>query len=170
MLRTTAIVSLGLCVCVWMAGCDSSPPEPDTHQDEESHEGHTHEDELEHAHPTEGPHGGHLVELGGEEYYAELLHDESTHTVTVHLLGAAAEESVLVETPEITLQVLEEGQFADYALTAVAAGGDATGASQFEIVDQHLSEMLDDAEQLRGRLRVTIEGRQLTGTIEHHAH
>jgi hypothetical protein len=29
-----------------------------------------------HAHPSEGPHGGDLIELGNEDYHAELVHPE----------------------------------------------------------------------------------------------
>lgn len=41
-------------------------------------------DEHAHAHPTEGPHGGDLIELGNEEYHAELVHshdhDDDAHS------------------------------------------------------------------------------------------
>tara|TARA_R110002072_G_scaffold302999_3_gene491111 strand:- start:40567 stop:41241 length:675 start_codon:yes stop_codon:yes gene_type:complete len=36
------------------------------HPDQDPHAGH--------AHPTHGPHGGDLIELGNEEYHAELVH------------------------------------------------------------------------------------------------
>ena len=36
----------------------------------------SHDDHAGHAHPSEGPHHGDLIELGNEEYHAEILHDE----------------------------------------------------------------------------------------------
>ena len=42
-----------------------------------------------HAHPTHGPHQGDLIELGNEEYHAELLHEEDS--VTIYILNGAAD-------------------------------------------------------------------------------
>ncbi len=124
-----------------------------------------------HAHPSEGPHGGHLIELGNEEYHAELLHDEQTHTVTVHLLDAAGKQPVSVPQMEITMQLFQDGEFVSYALKAVPAEGDATGAaSEFQIVDDALCDELSGQHELRGRLQVTIDQQPYTGTIEHGSH
>jgi hypothetical protein len=124
-----------------------------------------------HAHPTEGPHGGHLIELGNEEYHAELLHDENTHTVTIHLLDGPATQAVSVPLPEITLQLFRNNEFENYILTA-AANGEAVsgGVSQFEIIDEDLCSALCHDEELRGRINVTIDGTPYVGTIEHHSH
>lgn len=122
-----------------------------------------------HAHPSEGPRGGHLIELGDCTYHAELLHDEATHTVTVHLLDAAGKQDVAVEAPEVALQLFEGGEFTGYALKPA---GDATPASEFSLVDEALCDQLLHAHDLKGRLTVTIDGEQLVGVIEHddHAH
>jgi len=122
-------------------------------------------------HPTEGPHGGHLIELGSEEYHAELLHDENTHTVTIHLLDGAAKQPVAVALPEVTVQLHQDGQFVKYALKAVQGEGDAAGAaSQFEIVDAALCDALCHEDEVRGRLQLTIQGKPYTGVIEHSSH
>ena len=42
------------------------------------------------VHPTEGPHGGHLIELGNEEYHAELLHDPHSRAAGALAPHAAA--------------------------------------------------------------------------------
>ena len=47
-----------------------------------------------HAHPTEGPHHGSLIELGKEDYHAEFVHDDTTDTVTIYILDAAAAKAV----------------------------------------------------------------------------
>ncbi len=43
-----------------------------------------------HSHPTEGPHHGTLIELGKEEYHAELVHDDKM--VTIYILDSAAKK------------------------------------------------------------------------------
>ena len=124
-----------------------------------------------HQHPTEGPHGGHLIELGNEEYHAEMLHDEKTHTVTVYLLDGPAKETVSISLAEITLQLFQDGEFVKYGLKAVPGQEDAAGsASRFEIVDASLCDALSHDGETRGRLQVTIDGKPFTGTIDHHGH
>ena len=118
--------SLGLAVTLlaaatFLAGCGSNAtgmaklvPAADAGHDDNcghDHDGHTDCEQDAHDHSTEGPHGGHLVELGNEEYHAELLHDEAAHSVTVHLLDAAGKQPVAVPLPEVTLQLLRDGQF-----------------------------------------------------------
>ena len=123
------------------------------------------------VHPTEGPHGGHLIELGNEEYHAELLHDEQTHTVTVHLLDAAGKQPVAAGQPEIIIQLLQDGQFVSYTLKAVPEEGDAAGtASEFQTVDEALCDALSHEDEIRGRLQATVGEGQYTGTIEHSGH
>ncbi len=163
---------------IWLAGCggDSSseatgnvarsgaPPAAEAGHDE-------HADHDEHEHPTEGPHGGHLIELGNEEYHAELLHDESSHTVTIHLLDKTGKEPVAIAQTEIALQLFQDGQYVKYTLKAVAGPGNPSGtAAQFQLVDATLCDALCNEEGLRGRLQVTIDGKPYTGTIEHSGH
>lgn len=162
---------------------DNSPPSESGHYEGDGHDhsgdeaghlagdGHDHDGESAQVHPTEGPHGGHLVELGNEEYHAELLHDEITHTVTVHLLDAAGTQPVALSQPEITLQLFQDGQFVKYALKAIPAPDATAGtASQFAIVDEALCDALVHGDETRGRLQVTINGKPYTGTIEHSSH
>ena len=48
-----------------------------------------------HAHPSEGPHHGTLVELGNEEFHAEVVHDDKS--VTVYVLDAGATKAVPID-------------------------------------------------------------------------
>ncbi|OHB66294.1 MAG: hypothetical protein A2V70_12475 [Planctomycetes bacterium RBG_13_63_9] len=130
-----------------------------------------HDHSAGHVHSAEGSHGGHLIELGGGPYCAELLHDASTGTVTVYLLDEAGKEAVAASRPEVALQVFRDGQFVGYALKGVSDGPDgAASASRFTVVDAALCEALADDEQLRGRLQVTIDGKQHTGDLQHSRH
>ncbi len=75
---TTSLAALAMAAFV-LSGCadppDSTPTSTAGATDEGHHEddGHDHGEEG-HAHPSEGPHGGDLIELGNEEYHAELIH------------------------------------------------------------------------------------------------
>ncbi len=139
--------------------------------DHDDHAGHDHGDDAEHDHPKEGPHGGHLIELGDEEYHAELLHNEKKHTVTVYLLDGPAKQAVAIPTTEITIQLFENGQFVKYTLKAVRQPEDpADAASRFEITDAALCDAMSHENKTRGRLQLTIKGKPYTGTIQHTSH
>ena len=47
---------------------------------------------------------GSLIELGSEEYHAELVHDDAAETVTIYLLDSAAKEVVPIDATEIISQ------------------------------------------------------------------
>lgn len=130
-------------------------------------DGHAHE---EGAHAEEGPHHGHLIELGEEEYHAELTHDEASKTVSVYLLGKDAKSAVAIADPEITLNLVVDGKPVQAKLTAAPEPGDAQGqASRFTLKDEAVLEALE-APKTTGRLNVTIAGKSYAGTVEHHEH
>ena len=79
---TLAIMTVGMFIlsgCAEPSGDDqfSEVSEHDNEQpDEDPHAGH--------AHPSHGPHGGDLIELGNEEYHAELVHPHVHHDGAHH--------------------------------------------------------------------------------------
>lgn len=160
----------------WM-GCgktvnnDSSTPaagEPAHHEGD----GHDHGEKghAEGAHPQEGPHHGVLIELGQEEYHAELTHDEATKTVTVYLLDASAKKAVPIADPEITLNLMVNGAPQQAKLAAAPQDGDPVGkASRFSATDDKLLEALESP-MTTGRLNVTIAGKAYAGEIQPHVH
>lgn len=161
LLRQTfsALLLLGLAT-----GCGTKPaPAPAEHHEGDGHD-HAHE------HPSEGPHHGQLIELGEEEYHAELIHDDATHTVTIYLLDSKGKDSVPVAETEITLNLVAGGTPAQFKLPAVPQSTDPSGrASKFELSNEQMCTALDD-EKSKGRLNVTIEGKPFSGAIEHHEH
>jgi len=126
------------------------------------------DEHAEHLHPTEGPHGGHLYEIGNEQYYAEMLRDESTHTVTVHLLDATAKRAVTTTVEEILLHFFLDGEYATYSLQAVNT--DNTGASQFAVISERLCRLMDHYKKVRGRMHVKVGDESFIVAIEHDAH
>lgn len=83
-LFNTALATLAV-TAFTVSGCTDAPDNSqftevsahdNEHPDEDPHAGH--------AHPTHGPHGGDLIELGNEEFHAELLHPHGHDHATDH--------------------------------------------------------------------------------------
>lgn len=132
----------------------------DDHGHDHSHGGHAHE-EL-------GPHGGHLVDLGGE-YRAEWLHDDATGQVTVLLLAQDGRTEVRTSAESITLEVSIGGNARRYELKPADRGEDPATASEFHIVDRPLVEALKAVGHgVEAFVVAEIDGQTLRGEIEHH--
>lgn len=130
-------------------------------------------DDHGHGHPSEGPHHGHLIELGAEEYHAEFVHDEEAGTVTVYILDAAAKQSVPIEAAEIAINLKHDGQGEQFKLAASPVKGDPKGmSSRFVSNDEELGEDLE-LEDAEAQLVLKIAGKSYRGKIEHdhdHSH
>ncbi len=123
-----------------------------------------------HDHPTEGPHEGLLVELGDEEYHAEVCHDEEANKVTVYILDDKAKNAVPVAQQSVTINVVLGGTPSQFVLPAVPLDGESDGkSSRFELSDEKLCEALD-AEGAEARLKVTIATKPYEGPIPAHDH
>lgn len=128
-----------------------------------------------HAHPSEGPHHGDLIELGNEEFHAELLHDDEAGTVTIYILNGAATEQVPIEATEITINATHDGQPEQFQLAASPDASDPQGkSSRFVSNDKELAAHLDE-DGADPRLVLTINGKSYRGEISHdhdhdHAH
>lgn len=144
---------------VFLAGCDSRPAAAPKNGEVKKHD---------HAGHVHGPHEGELIELGDEEYHAELLHDDATHAVTIYLLDAAAKEGVPVEETEITINAVVDGKPTQFKLPAAPIEGEPAGqSSRFIVADEKLHEAIE-SEEAQPRLTVTIAGKPYTGKIDHH--
>ena len=123
-----------------------------------------------HAHPTEGPHGGTLVELGKENYHAELVHDEAADTVTVYLLDGAAKEAVAIDGKQLTLNLLVGGKPQQFTLDAQPLATDPAGkCSAFGSTSATIGKALH-AKGTTGRLNVTVAGKVYVGKLGGHTH
>jgi hypothetical protein len=157
-------LALGFVVTVTLCGCVGNDAGTASPGSEDDHSSRVHEGEQTDVHPTEGPHGGDLIELGDEAYHAELSHDEQSHAVVVHILDAAGKNDVPIDQSEIVLQIFKDGEFVEYTLKAAGA---ALPVAEFSLIDENLCNLMH-AEDLRGRLNVTIDGESYKGVIEHH--
>lgn len=120
-------------------------------------------------HAEKGPHGGVLIELGGNhEFHAELLHNETTGEVAIHLLDGDAANPVAIMDPEIVINVRLPDGGAQFPLKAKSDGGDPDGvSSRFVSNDPKLGEALHH-EQAQSQLVLNIDGKPYRGAIEHH--
>lgn len=131
----------------------------DTAPDAEHGKVHTHD----HGH---GPHEGDLIELGDEEFHAEVVMDEDKNKLTLYLLGADAKTAVAIEAKELTLEMPGKDAPVKYALTAGPV--DAEGkVSHFEITSEALIDAFHEDSKAVGKFKVSIGGKEFTGEIKH---
>ena len=165
---STALLGLGTAGCqpstppaATSGGPITSPP-PETVTAVTDDHGHGHD---EHGHPTEGPHHGVLVELGNEEYHAEVTHDDATGTVTVYLLDASAEKIVTSEATELAINLKLADKPAQFKLSAQPQDGEPAGqSSRYSLAEKQLTEYFDH-ESAAARIQVTIGGKPFSGAI-----
>lgn len=157
------LFTLGFAVLTFgLVGCQDAGTTVATSSPAATADGHD-----DHAHPTEGPHHGSLIELGNEEYHGELVHDEAAGSVTIYVLDAAATGQVPIEETEITINLKHDGQPKQFKLAASPDSGDPEGkSSRFVSTDAELGEHLHD-DAAEPKLVLTIQGKSFRGTIVH---
>lgn len=169
-LKCLSLPIAGLTV-LWMAGCNESAPEATATITELPPETTPHK---EHAHPSVGPHHGDLVELGNEEYHAEVVHGESG-SVTVYILDSGAKTAAPIDASELTINISHDGKAEQFKLPAERDASDPEGrSSRFSVKDEKLAKVLDDHDAA-AKLVVMIDGKSYSSKIEHshegeHAH
>ncbi|MCA9174433.1 MAG: hypothetical protein KDB14_08105 [Planctomycetales bacterium] len=125
-------------------------------------DGHNHAAE---GHPTEGPHHGELIELGNEEYHAELLHDDSS--VTIYILDSGAAKQTPIDAGELMVNLTHDGKPEQFKLLADPDAGDPEGkSSRFLLKDETLAHAIDEP-GAEPKLVVTIAGKSYRGEMAH---
>jgi hypothetical protein len=117
----------------------------------------------------EGPHGGHLVELGEEEYHAEVVLDPKTSKITLYVLDSSAKKAAPIDAKEIQLELTIGGQPKSFSAKAVADKGDPPNkSSRFEVADSpEIKANIKDEEDLKGSVTATIGAKAYSGKIVH---
>lgn len=124
-----------------------------------------------HGHDELGPNGGHLLELGDEEFHAEWLHDDDLGKVTVILLDSEAKREVTTSAESATIDVTVGTEPAtQYVLPAVAGDDPAAGTSRFELVELALLTALKIGEGVSAVLTVKVNDKEFRAEIEDHGH
>ncbi len=118
-----------------------------------------------HNHPSEGPHHGTLVELGNEEFHAEVIHDATS--VTIYVLDSSAKQAIPIDSSDITINILHAGTPQQFKLLPSPEQGNPSGqSSRFTLADAELAGLMDD-ESASPKLSVTISGTPYRGEIKH---
>lgn len=112
-----------------------------------------------HAHPAKGPRGGALVELGDEEFHAEVLLDERHSQLTVFLLDAQVKQPVATDSNDAFINVKRGNKPVQFRLTASPIPSDPAGhCSRFTLRSESLVADLHRRDS-DARLRLTIVGK-----------
>ena len=165
--RISFVVALSAGVC--LAGCEKiptqkRPPVANGHDDHgHDHDGDDHgHDHHEHDHhAVEGPHGGHIIELSHDgSHHAELTDDHSADTVTVYMLDKDLKQTKTGQT-SVTLVLTADGKTESFELN-----GDG---SMFSASSPLMLELLE-ADGAKGKLRVNIDGKAMSGSFSHDEH
>lgn len=123
-----------------------------------------------HEHPSAGPHDGALIELGDEEYHAEIVVDEKKDLVTIYLLDSHATKSVVSDAKEIAINLKHGSKGVQYKLKPQPQKEDAAGkSSRFSVKSHDLIHALEHKDA-KPMLRLAILGKTYTGKIEHLDH
>lgn len=156
-----SVLSLAVSV-VGLSGCGPTPPQEDTSSQSQKPDEHGHS----HAHPEEGLHHGVLVELGNEDYHAEVVHDDDAGSVTVYLLDSAAKEAVTSEAAEVVINIKNGDTPSQFKLPALTVEGEpAEKHSAYALTSKELLDGLH-AKGATAKLSVTIDDRPFTGSIQ----
>jgi hypothetical protein len=157
------VVALTIAAGLWLNGCNSASntaatPKPAGETDHD------------HEHHHHGPHNGHLMELGEEEYHAEWTHDGSGK-VTFYVLDSDAKNEVPIAADQITIDVkIGDNEPKTYELAA--ANPTAGKSAAFAITDKQFASLFD---QLKSTgivltLHANINGKQFDQVIKEHEH
>lgn len=154
---------------VLLGGCGGSGVKPNESVKEKGHD-HSHD----HDHAHHGPHEGHLIELGEEEFHAEWTHDDATGKVTIYVLDGAIKKEVPIAAETVAIVVKNKGDEKTYELTAVnRTTGEMPTAHQFEIIDKELVGVLETiGGDISATLKIDVNGKKFDGkiTLEEHKH
>ena len=119
-----------------------------------------------HDHGDTGPHGGGIIELGDDEYHAELVVNDEAHLLTLYILQKDAKTPEPVAATELVLT--PEGKDA-VSLKATPQKDDPEGkSSKFEVTDEALVHGLKEAGFVHGEVRVTVRDTPFIGHIDYH--
>jgi len=120
--------------------------------------------EASNGHPTHGPHGGELIELGREDYHAEILH--KPEGVIVFVLDGKATSEVPIESTQLTVAMNHDGKVTTHELAAAPQENEPSGkTARFISEDEQFSERLDSGAE--GVITIPIAGRSYTGSVSH---
>lgn len=167
MMRITLRSLLSVTVLAFFTGCPGE--ETQTYSDAEQNvDGGGHDHGHDHDHGAEGPHGGHVIELGDEAAHLEVTMGDD-RTITLYVLGADMETPLPVGVADVIFDLEDENdEETELELTAQPLEGEEEGhSSVFLVKGENVPEAIDDIEKLHGHVHVTIDGTEYEGELAH---
>jgi len=161
-MNSLLVIALAALIGLWLPGCNGT-----ANHSEKTPKG---ADAHDHEHHHHGPHNGHMMELGEEEYHAEWTHDESGK-VTFYILGSDAKKEVPIAAGEITIDVkIGDNPPKTYKLEAVNPTEGKSAA--FSITDKQFEALFDQLKSsgLTLTLHANINGKQFDQPVKEHEH
>jgi len=121
-----------------------------------------------HDHGHEGPHGGHVIEIGEEVAHVEVKMADN-RTITFFVLGPDVETAVPVAVEDILFELEGEGdEEIELELTPTPLAGEQEGhSSVFIVKGEIVPEAIVDIEKLHGHVHITIDGTPYEGHLKH---
>ena len=159
-------LALGVALSLCFVGCtESEPDRPFVKTDNVNNNA-----PPEHAH-EHGPNGGHIIELGEEEFHAEVAMDQA-RMLTVWLLDEAVKNAKPVENGTLQIVTMVDGKETTLALVAAPLEGETDGkCSRFGLAADQVPGAIMDIEGLTGSLTLKFGGKTLTKSLtEEHDH
>jgi len=165
--RVSGLLVLSLCIFI---GCQSKDEGTqnygDTGQSQQQEHDHNHASH-EHGH-GKGPNGGHLLELGDEEYHAEFVFDPETKKTTLHITGKDYHVPHPINAEEVFLELKVGDGLAEVPFMAVPLEGEKDGrSSRFELPGDQLPEGISSEEDFNGMVHVAIGDKAYSAKITH---
>lgn len=173
LLRRSFELALTVAFAVVLSGCTDSNSEFTEVSHDEPEIGHN--DHSGHGHGAHGPNGGEIVEVGNEEFHAEVVVDEETHRIDVYILGSDAATAKPIDATEVSVSFKHGDEVEEFKLAAAALDGEPEGqSSKFTLTDEELFEELHEHSE-GATLTFMSGGAELSGTVTHshdhgHAH
>lgn len=161
-----AVCGLGLALFV---GC-TSKDETRTFDDKDSKASAEAEHGHDHAH-AHGPNGGHLLEVGEEQYHVEVVFDGKGRSMTTYILGPDAKTAFPIDAKVIDfdLEVGDEEQ--EIPLAAKPLEGEKEGtSSRFVAEGKAIPESIKVESDLNGHFHLDIGEDHFHVDLEHGDH
>ncbi len=124
-------------------------------------------DAAKHVHPTHGPHGGELLEIGKEEFHVEVMLDESKKQLVVYLLEKDAKSSIAIEATYLAVNLMLSGKPVQIKMKSMPQYIDPKGLSScFGAVSPELIDALHNPKS-DPKLAVRIHNKAYVTKIVH---
>jgi len=169
LLLAFSLVTLGV-------GCPSGSGSDDDNGSEQTANGNGDDSHAHgHSHAAPGPEGGHILEIGDEEYHVEWIHDEDEPgVITFVVRDAMAKEEVPIAADKLIVEFTTGPEGAQLSrevdIPGVGQNADNPKTARFELNDRIAVQNILSGEDVTAVLKLSIDGKQYEKEIEHHAH